>query len=338
MCRSGEGAVRWLFRWRRELFEWEKDIVKDLLARLDGRVMGVKPDVWVWKPGEDGMFSLKSCYTLLHSLSYGVANLNDMEKVIFLEIWRCKAPTKVLAFSWTLLLDRIPSKINLANRSLLRADESKRCVFCDEREESAIHLFLHCSWVSKVWREVMRWLNFNIITPPNLFLHALGWSREVSSKKLRRGAWVIWHAVVWVIWTSRNNMIFKAKTFEILELVDHIKLLSWQWCLSRLNIKTFLFYEWCWNPRFCLRGWLVVVVVCWCCFGEFWSLWSCLAVWGLAAASRCLGAFGRTAFVLFGGFFFLWCSLLVICCCSFALEQPLGFFFMEFLLGVWPLW
>jgi hypothetical protein len=100
----------------------------------------------------------------------------------------------------------------------------------------------------------MRWLNFNLITPPNLFLQAIGWSREVNSKKLRRGFWLIWHAVVWVIWKSRNNMIFNNKTFEILELVDDIKVLSWQWCLSRLNIETCLYFEWCWNPRFCLRG------------------------------------------------------------------------------------
>lgn len=116
LCRSVEGAVRWDFGWRRELFEWEKDLVKDLLARLEGRVLGTRPDVWVWKPGEDGMFSVKSCYTLLHNLSYGGANLDEVEKVIFRDIWRSKAPAKVLAFSWTCCL------IEFQRRLILRRE------------------------------------------------------------------------------------------------------------------------------------------------------------------------------------------------------------------------
>lgn len=134
---------------------------------------------------------------------------------------------------------------------ILQADDCERCVFCEDGDESATHLFLHCDWVSKVWSEVMRWLNFNFIIPPNLFIHAFCWSREVRSKNLRRGVWLIWHAVVW---RSRNSIIFNAKSFEISDLVEQIKVLPWQWSLSRLNIETCLFYEWCWNPQFCLRG------------------------------------------------------------------------------------
>ena len=118
LCLRVEGCVRWRFGWRRELFEWEKDLGYELLAHLEGRVTGVMPDMWVWKPGEEDIFSVKSCYTILQNLFYGEGTLNDVEKVIFREIWRSKAPTKVLAFSWTLLRDRIPTNINLSKRSL----------------------------------------------------------------------------------------------------------------------------------------------------------------------------------------------------------------------------
>lgn len=160
----------------------------------------------------------------------------------------------MLAFSWTLLLDRIPTKVNLAKRRIMGMEDSKRCVFCDGEDESAVHLFLHCAFTSKVWREVMGWLNFNFIIPPNLFTHALCWSREVRSKFLRRGAWLIWHAVVWVVWKSRNERIFNNKIIGVEEMVDQIKVLSWQWSLARLKIATCMFYEWCWNPRYCLGG------------------------------------------------------------------------------------
>ena len=100
---------RWMFGWRRDLFEWEKDLLTSLLTRLDGVAMGVGMDSWVWKPDKDGLFSVKSCFSLLQNqcLSNGV--LNRDEEAVFRENWRGKALGKVLAFSWTLLLDRIPT-------------------------------------------------------------------------------------------------------------------------------------------------------------------------------------------------------------------------------------
>jgi hypothetical protein len=123
------GGGGWRFVWRRELFEWEKELVVDLLARLEGKVLGDRADSWVWKPDIEGGFSVKSCYTLLLDHFNVEVPLNEVEKVIFRAIWRSKAPGKVLAFSWTMLLDRIPTKINLDKRSLLGVEESKRCGF-----------------------------------------------------------------------------------------------------------------------------------------------------------------------------------------------------------------
>jgi hypothetical protein len=73
----------WRFEWRRELFVWEEELVNELLVRLDGRVLGVRPDVWLWKPDKEGSFSVKSCYTLLQDLFHVEAPLFDVEKVIF---------------------------------------------------------------------------------------------------------------------------------------------------------------------------------------------------------------------------------------------------------------
>lgn len=236
------------------MFEWEKEHAVDLLVRLEGRAMGFGSDVWVWKLDIVDGFSVKSCYKLLLNSIHAATPLDEVERVIFREIWRSKALAKVLGFSWTMLLDWIPTKINLAKKNLLGVEESKRCVFCEGGDESMTHLFLHCEWVSKVWSEVIRWLDFTFIMPSNLFVHALCWTREVGSKKLRRAAWLIWHAVVWGVWKSRNDRIFNSKTSETQEVVDQIKVLAWQWSLDRLKIETCLFYEWCWNPRFCLRG------------------------------------------------------------------------------------
>jgi hypothetical protein len=63
---------------------------------------------------------------------------------VFSRIWRSAAPSKVAAFSWKLLRNRIPSKANLAHRQVLPPEATLLCVMCDEVIESANHLFLHC--------------------------------------------------------------------------------------------------------------------------------------------------------------------------------------------------
>lgn len=48
-------------------------------------------------------------------------------------------------------------------------DDSKACVLCNSRDESSVHLFLHCEVASLVWFKLMWWLeNFHYPPPPNL--------------------------------------------------------------------------------------------------------------------------------------------------------------------------
>lgn len=113
--------------------------------------------------------------------------MNRSEEVVFGYLWKSRAPLKVLAFVWTMLLNRVPTTENLAVRGVLEAESSLNFVFCGSREESVIHLFLHCVEVQRVWHLLMCWLDFHFIIPNNLFVHLECWSQEVSSKKVRHG-------------------------------------------------------------------------------------------------------------------------------------------------------
>jgi len=72
------------------------------------------------------------------------------------------------------------------------------------------------------------------------------------NKNVKKGLWLIWHATIWVLWKVRNEKIFKDTSFEVDEIVEKIKVLSWRWVLSRTITPACLFYEWCWNPQLCL--------------------------------------------------------------------------------------
>lgn len=52
-----------------------------------------------------------------------------------------------------------------------------------------------------------KWLGVVLIMPPNMFiLFDCFWDLAVGAQK-RKGYLLIWHAVVWVIWKARNNII-----------------------------------------------------------------------------------------------------------------------------------
>jgi hypothetical protein len=126
-------------------------------------------DEWCWKPEEGGAFSVNSCYKLLKRVFLIEDNIPDGDAQVFGYLWKCKTPSNVLAIAWTILLERIPTRVNLAYRGVLNVEESRNCVLCRRVEETALHLFLHCEVVLKVWQWVMSGLHFHFVIPQSFF-------------------------------------------------------------------------------------------------------------------------------------------------------------------------
>jgi hypothetical protein len=84
------------------------------------------------------------------------------------QIWDSPAPSKIIAFSWQLLYDRIPTRINLEARGVLSLDVPWECLGCVGQVETSLHLFLHCPSTMLVWSKIFQWLGVSIIIPPSL--------------------------------------------------------------------------------------------------------------------------------------------------------------------------
>jgi hypothetical protein len=250
----GGDSIDWIFTWRRTLFHWEEELVVGLKELLVEVVLKVEEDRWEWIPGEEGVFSVKSAYNILSKELGNVDLLAEELEGVFAHVWESSAPSKVIAFSWQLLFDRIPSRSNLLLRGIVVSDKPWECLGCVGHIETSNHLFLHCPCAMQIWRDVFSWLGVEIIIPPSLASLYEILRGAAKNSKIRNGFVLIWHATLWSIWKARNGAIFSAGVFLPQAVVEDVKVLSWKWSLARLKILPCVFYEWTWDPGNCLLG------------------------------------------------------------------------------------
>jgi hypothetical protein len=73
-----------------------------------------------------------------------------------------------------------------------------------------------------------------------------------KNKKESVGLCLIWNAFMWVLWSTRNGVIFNNDVVLVDEVADKIKRLSWKWYVGRVAKGSFLLYEWEWSPLDCM--------------------------------------------------------------------------------------
>ncbi|KAK2354046.1 hypothetical protein QL285_091613 [Trifolium repens] len=237
----------WNLIWRRNFFEWEEDLRVQLHEVIDSFMPAEREDSWLWRNIPDEGFTVNSCYELLCETFLLAGEKDPFSESVFSKVWKCIAPSKVCAFSWQLLLNRVQTKDNLWRRRMI-GEHERGCVHCGMESESAVHLFLHCAIARKIWYALMKWLGLIIIIPPSLLISFAMFVEVVADKRAKKVLIAIWNATVWVLWISHNDCVFNNKVPNVEEMVDRIKLLSWKWFLSRLAKGPCLLYEWNWSP------------------------------------------------------------------------------------------
>ncbi|KAL5178394.1 putative ribonuclease H protein [Glycine soja] len=213
----------WELSWRRLLFDNEIDMAVAFLNDVESKQIQLhRKDEWVWTADPSGHYSARSAYIIMReSIAEGA------EFSAFEELWKLKVPNKVLAFAWRLLRDRLPTRANLHRRQVEIND--RKCLFCGNVEESASHLFFHCSKISPLWWESMSWVNSVgplPQSPKHHFLqHIFG---VVEAVKVNR--WKCWWiALTWSIWQHRNKILFSNVTLNANKIMDDAVFLLWTW-------------------------------------------------------------------------------------------------------------
>jgi hypothetical protein len=114
------GVWESIFYWRRNLFAWEIPIFADFRDVINNFVPSAEMDKWLWCVNRDDGFSVKNCYSLLYRHLSVPQILDRCDKFVFVNMWKSGAPSKVCAFVWKLLLERIQTRENLRNRRILQ--------------------------------------------------------------------------------------------------------------------------------------------------------------------------------------------------------------------------
>ncbi|MCH79823.1 LINE-1 reverse transcriptase like [Trifolium medium] len=240
----------WKFAWRRRLYTWEEEDVGRLQTYLANVTMSLEEDKWRWDLDPDGGFSVSSAYEDISKELVLGPTLSHFEAAMFKHLWKSPAPSKVIAFSWRLFYDRVPTKDNLCLRGILPTSGGG-CIWCGIESEMSSHLFLHCKVALEVWYEIFKWLGVVIVVPPNIMCLFACLSEAEKSNKVKKGFRLVWHTSIWLIWKARNDFIFNNVGTNSSELVEAIKVLSWKWSADRLKIPPCLYYEWTWDPSNC---------------------------------------------------------------------------------------
>ncbi|GKV41862.1 hypothetical protein SLEP1_g49342 [Rubroshorea leprosula] len=247
--KEGNGTWTWNLNWRRNLYEWEVEEAEELQKRIESvRVTDGDPDRWEWIHDKGGQYSTKSAYALLSR-----ERVDLKEEKTYKRIWNPILPSKISAFNWQLVLDKIPTKANLVRRGIIKDVAESKCALCNEEEEDATHLFLKCKIARWIWKACSKWWGSKMMVNSDCWNTFQLLGRNSKGSKIREGMDSIWKTAVWSIWIARNQKIFHSKEVNPNTLLELIQMRSFWWIKARKDWATITFSDWVIDPAACFK-------------------------------------------------------------------------------------
>jgi hypothetical protein len=248
----GAAGWEWKLEWRRSLFVWEEELLTTLMNLIETIILSHQNDSWKCNIGGDGEYNVKDGYGFLSDNFLPQLEISQDCRRNLRWIWYSFAPLKVIIFSWQVLLQRLPTRMNLIKRGLLAPPSTPCCVFCMLVEETESHLFSCCPVAVDVWTAINAWLGVSTAVPCNLSLSFQSFGFPFKCKVRTKGINLIWQTVLWSIWLARNSLIFDGVRLHVTDIVEAIKYRSLKWFLARKVGVVHLSYEWEKYPLECL--------------------------------------------------------------------------------------
>ena len=99
------------------------------------------------------------------------------------------------------------------------------CPLCNNDQETAEHLVLHCNFARQVWEKMTDWSQ-QLVQPPQNGIQILDWwEKELAHlpKKIRKIKAAMMMYCAWNLWEERNRRVFEQKIKSPAEVIQEIK-------------------------------------------------------------------------------------------------------------------
>ena len=170
----------------------------DDLLILQSRLAAIRPtveerDAWIWRRA---MFLAKAAYASLR----GQLMVEDAQTLRRCRlIWKRRLPLKIHLFAWLLLRRRLMTRVL---RQRMYPDSPVNCPLCNQGVEDCDHLFFQCPLAQEAWQSI------SVVRLDTRSAEAF-WTSISGSFFRREADWRCIFAVLWAIWTHRNEIIFR---------------------------------------------------------------------------------------------------------------------------------
>ncbi|XP_019156795.1 PREDICTED: uncharacterized protein LOC109153341 [Ipomoea nil] len=204
MTASGDWDVQVL----REFFETE-DIHRILATPANKHFK----DSWRWLGDIRGIYSVKQGYQLLTS---GEANASYTGPFsAWSKLWSLPVPPRTKHLLWRCARDILPVRENL---KLKHVWIGGGCPLCSAPYESSSHLFGECWYAKDLWcqTDILQGLSIQHVMQSILSLSSTTKAVEMA-------------AVFYVIWTTRNNLVWQNTAPSIVRMRNHVSHLQNLW-------------------------------------------------------------------------------------------------------------
>ena len=108
--------------------------------------------MWSWEGAWSDDFSIAAIYKLVVATSTG--NGSD----VFVALWQCDSPSKVLNFSRRLLHNHLPMRVKLRKRGILVENVNRSFCMCREERRLEITSSRNANFTYKLWNRLYGWL------------------------------------------------------------------------------------------------------------------------------------------------------------------------------------
>jgi len=152
-----EGGDAW--RWRRRLFAWEEENVREGISLLRNIVLPINV-LNKWRSQLDPI------------KGYSVSAEEPIDRGLIDNIWHKRVPLKVSLFSWRLIHNKLPTWDNLMRMRVLQEGDSV-CVGGCVSTKKVVHLVLGCNLFGGLWYLIRWWLGISTVDSMVLREHFL---------------------------------------------------------------------------------------------------------------------------------------------------------------------